>query len=63
MLQKHIKAASITLALCFVAVMFMIVAVTGFIETETASTAAVVVLLIFALAACVTVFVAHEKHD
>lgn len=63
MLQKHIKAVSLVLALCLIAVMFMIVAVTGFIELDAASPVASVTLLLFVVAACVPVFAAHEKHD
>lgn len=63
MFQKHTKAVSLVLALCLVAVMFVIVAVTGLAEPRQASSVASVVLLLFVAVACVPVFAAHEKHD
>lgn len=62
MLQKHIKAVSLTLALCLIAVMFIIVAVAGD-SVEGVSSASEVILLVFVAVACVPVFAAHEKHN
>jgi hypothetical protein len=63
MLQKHIKAVSLVLALCLIAVMFVIVAVTGLINLDASSPVAAVILLLFVVVASVPVFAAHEKHD
>lgn len=63
MLQKHIRAVSLVLTLCLIAVMFVIVAVMGSTGYGAAGTVAEVVLLLFVAAAWVSVFAAHEKHD
>ncbi len=63
MLHKHIKAVSLVLALCLIAVMFVIVVVTDSIELDAASPVASVTLLLFVVVACVPVFAAHEKHN
>lgn len=62
MFQKHIKAVSLVLVLCLIAVMFTIVVLlgNGFDGTGTVSE---IMLLIFVAVACVPVFIAHEKHD
>lgn len=62
MLRKHIKAVSILLAACLIAVMFMIVVLLGN-GVEGAGTVSEVMLLIFVALACVPVFLVHEKHD
>lgn len=59
MFQKHIKAVSLVLVLCLIAVMFFIASfVTGGF-----SSASPIMLLLFVVVACVPVFLAHEKHD
>ncbi|MGN1131075.1 MAG: hypothetical protein ACI4RM_06235 [Ruminococcus sp.] len=63
MLQKHIKAVSLVLALCLVAVMFMIVALTGYVNMDASNPVSLLVLLLFVSVAAVPVFAAHEKHD
>ena len=63
MLQKHIKAVSLLLALCLVAVMFMIVALTGYVNLDGSNPVSLLVLLLFVSVAAVPVFAAHEKHD
>ena len=62
MLRRHIKAVSLLLAVCLIAVMFMIVVLTGN-GVEGAGTVSEIMLLIFGAAACVPVFLVHEKHD
>ena len=59
---KHIKAVSLLLAVCLIAVMFMIVALLGN-GVEGASAVSEIMLLIFVAIACVPVFLVHEKHD
>ena len=63
MLQKHIKAVSLLLALCLVAVMFMIAALTGYVNLDASNPVSLLVLLLFVSVAAVPVFAAHEKHD
>ena len=63
MLQKHIKAVSLLLALCLVAVMFMIVSFTGYVNLDASNPVSLLVLLLFVSVAAVPVFAAHEKHD
>ena len=59
MFQKHIKAVSLVLVLCLIAVMFFTANLLGSgIEGSSP-----VVLLLFVAIACVPVFLAHEKHD
>jgi hypothetical protein len=60
MLQKHIKAVSLLLAGCLIAVMFVIFALLG---GGVDGTVAEVMLLIFAAAACIPIYLAHDKHD
>lgn len=62
MLQKHIKAVSLMLVLCLIAVMFTITAFVGN-SIDGVNPASEIILLLFAAVACVSVFVAHEKHD
>ena len=62
MLRKHIKAVSLLLAVCLIAVMFMIVALLGN-GVEGASAVSEIMLLIFVAIACVPVFLVHEKYD
>ena len=62
MFRKHIKAVSLLLAVCLIAVMFMIVALLGN-GVEGASAVSEIMLLIFVAIACVPVFLVHEKHD
>lgn len=62
MLRKHIKAVSLLLAVCLIAVMFMIVALLSN-GVEGASAVSEIMLLIFVAIACVPVFLVHEKHD
>ena len=62
MLRKHIKAVSLLLAACLIAVMFMIVVLLGN-GVEGTGAVSEVMLLIFVALACVPVFLAHEKHD
>jgi uncharacterized membrane protein YhaH (DUF805 family) len=62
MFQKHIKAVSLVLVLCLIAVMFTIAALLGNGLDDT-GTVSEIMLLIFVAAACVPVFLAHEKHD
>ena len=47
MLQKHIKTVSILLALCLLAVMFMIVALTGYVNLDASNPVSLLVLLLF----------------
>ena len=61
MLQKHIKAVSLVLVLCLIAVMYVIFALLG--DGVGSGAAAEVMLLIFVTAAGVPVYLAHEKHD
>lgn len=58
MFQKHIKAVSLVLVLCLIAVMFFIAGIVGAIGN-----ASPVVLLLFVAVACVPIYLAHEKHD
>ena len=58
MFQKHIKAVSLVLVLCLIAVMFFIAGIGSGIAN-----AGPVMLLLFVAIACVPVFIAHEKHD
>ena len=62
MLKKHIKAVSLLLAACLIAVMFMIVILTGN-GVEGAGAVSEIMLLIFVALACIPVFLVHEKHD
>ncbi len=62
MLKKHIKAVSLLLAASLIAVMFMIVVLLGN-GVDGTGTVSALMLLIFAVIACVPVFIAHEKHD
>lgn len=62
MLRKHIKAVSILLAACLIAVMFMIVVLLGN-GVEGAGMVSEIMLLIFVALACIPVFLVHEKHD
>ncbi|MCR5652333.1 MAG: hypothetical protein K6F88_00870 [Ruminococcus sp.] len=62
MLKKHIKAVSLLLAVCLIAVMFMIVVLLGN-PVEGAGTVSEIMLLIFVAIACVPVFLVHEKHN
>lgn len=62
MLRKHIKAVSLLLTACLIAVMFMIVALLGN-SVEGVSAVSEIMLLIFVALACVPVFLVHEKHD
>ncbi len=62
MFQKHIKAVSLLLVLCLIAVMFTIVALLGN-PLDGTSAVSEIMLLIFVALACVPVFIAHEKHD
>lgn len=59
MFQKHIKAVSLVLVLCLIAVMFFIASFIGIGITSTGP----LILLLFVAVACVPVFLAHEKHD
>ncbi len=62
MLKKHIKAASVLLAACLIAVMFMIFALLGN-NTDGTWSVSEIMLLIFVALACIPVFLVHEKHD
>ncbi len=62
MLRKHIKAVSILLAACLIAVMFMIVVLLGN-GVDGAGMVSEIMLLIFVALACIPVFLVHEKHD
>lgn len=62
MLQKHIKAVSLVLVLCLIAVMYVIFALLGN-NVGNGGAVAEIMLLIFVAAACVPVYLAHEKHD
>ncbi len=59
MFQKHIKAVSLVLVLCLIAVMFFIASFLG----GGIANASPLMLLLFVAVACVPVFLAHEKHD
>jgi uncharacterized membrane protein YraQ (UPF0718 family) len=59
MFQKHIKAVSLVLVLCLIAVMFFIASFIG----SGISNASPIMLLLFVAVACVPIFLAHEKHD
>jgi hypothetical protein len=59
MFQKHIKAVSLVLVLCLIAVMFFIGSFIGIGITN----AGPLLLLLFVVVACVPVFLAHEQHD
>ncbi len=59
MFRKHIKAVSLVLVLCLIAVMFFIASLLG----SGIANAGPVMLLLFVAIACVPVFIAHEKHD
>ena len=59
MFQKHIKAVSLVLVLCLIAVMFFIA---GVISGGIGS-AGPLMLLLFVAVACVPIYLAHEKHD
>ncbi len=62
MLGKHIKAVSLMLAICLIAVMFLLVMIfNGNVEVYSQSSA--VILLLFVVAASVVIFAAHEKHN
>lgn len=60
MFQKHIKAVSLVLVLCLIAAMFAIVAISGSVAGGAVPE---ILLLLFVAAACIPVFLAHEKHD
>ena len=60
MLKRHIKAVSLLLVGCLIAVMFVIFALTG---GGVNGTIAEFLLLLFASAAAVPIYLAHEKHD
>ncbi len=62
MFQKHIKAVSLVLILCLIAVMFTIVALLSNNPGD-AGTVSEIMLLIFVAIACVPIYIAHEKHD
>ena len=62
MLRKHTKAVSLLLAASLIAVMFMIVVLTGG-NMSGAGAVTEVMLLLFVAIACVPVFLAHEKHN
>jgi hypothetical protein len=62
MLKKHIRALSLVLVLCLIAVMFTIMFLIGSIGSD-AATVSEIMLLIFVSVACVPIFLAHEKHD
>ena len=62
MLRKHTKAVSLLLAASLIAVMFMIVVLTGS-NMSGAGAVTEVMLLLFVAIACVPVFLAHEKHN
>lgn len=59
MFQKHIKAVSLVLVLCLIAVMFFIAS----LLSGGIGGASPVMLLLFVAVACVPVYLAHEKHD
>ncbi len=60
MFQKHIKAVSLVLVLCLIVAMFAIVAISGSVAGGAVPE---ILLLLFVAAACIPVFLAHEKHD
>ena len=62
MLRKHTKAVSLLLAVSLIAVMFMIVVLTGG-DMSGAGAVTEVMLLLFVAIACVPVFLVHEKHN
>lgn len=62
MFTKHIKAVSLVLALCLIAVMFLLVALFNK-NIDAASPISSAVLLLFVVAAGIPVFAAHQKHN
>lgn len=62
MFQKHIKAVSLSLVICLIAVMFAFVALSGDAVSAGGYMPEIALLGIVAIA-CIPVYLAHEKHD
>ena len=63
MFGKHVKAASLVIAACLIAVMFFTVTILNGEMMDVASPISAIVLLVFVTAAIIPIFIAHEKHN